>query len=112
MSNLTSSDEASTITSPSSQDFLKPYLKPYAGGVAKYDKGISKAISQSYCAGQCSLSYSVKEMDLIAAQVGSNENCWPLYFSHILNTSFHNVHNLSVFGVFFSHFETCFEFFF
>jgi hypothetical protein len=25
------------------QEFLKPYLKPYAYGIAKYDKGVSKA---------------------------------------------------------------------
>jgi len=39
-------------------EFIKPYLKPYYDGVAKYDKKVAKYVSQGYCDGQCQDSFS------------------------------------------------------
>lgn len=39
-------------------EFLKPYLKPYYDGVAKYDKKIATYVSQGYCDGQCTGSFT------------------------------------------------------
>ena len=50
-------------------EFLKPYISPYAKGVASYDKKVAKYISQNWCAGQCGKSYSTDAMKLISAEV-------------------------------------------
>ena len=50
-------------------EFLKPYISPYAKGVANYDKKVAKYISQNWCAGQCGKSYSTDAMKLISAEV-------------------------------------------
>ena len=50
-------------------EFLKPYISPYAKGVASYDKKVAKYISQNWCAGQCGKSYSTNAMKLISAEV-------------------------------------------
>ena len=39
-------------------EFLKPYLKPYYDGVAKYDKKVATYVSQGYCDGQCKGSFT------------------------------------------------------
>merc|ERR1711998_73836 len=41
-------------------EFLKPYLKPYYDGVAKYDKKVATYVSQGYCDGQCKISSASK----------------------------------------------------
>lgn len=43
-----------------SQDFLKPYMKPYTDGVASYDKKVALYIAEGYCDGQCA---GVPEVD-------------------------------------------------
>ena len=35
------------------REFLKPYVSPYAKGIAKYDKKVSGYVSQGFCMGQC-----------------------------------------------------------
>ena len=50
-------------------EFLGPYISPYSKGVANYDKKVAEYISQNWCAGQCSKSYSSGAMKLISAEV-------------------------------------------
>ncbi len=50
-------------------EFLKPYIDPYAKGVANYDKEVAEYVSQNWCAGQCGKSYSTDAMKLISAEV-------------------------------------------
>ena len=50
-------------------EFLKPYIDPYAKGVANYDKKVAEYVSQNWCAGQCGKSYSTDAMKLISAEV-------------------------------------------
>ena len=54
-------------------EFLKPYISPYAKGVASYDKKVAKYISQNWCAGQCGKSYSTDAMKLISAEVCTSD---------------------------------------
>ena len=50
-------------------EFLKPYIDPYAKGVASYDKKVAKYVTENWCAGQCGKSYSTDAMKLISAEV-------------------------------------------
>ncbi|MDA9097919.1 Na/Pi symporter [bacterium] len=38
------------------REFLKPYVSPYAKGIANYNKDVSKYVSQGYCMGMCDYS--------------------------------------------------------
>ena len=52
-----------------SQEFIKPYISPYAKGIAKYDKNVAKYVSQGYCAGMCDYSFSSDSMKEISKMV-------------------------------------------
>ena len=51
------------------REFLKPYISPYVKGVAKYNKDVSKYITQNYCAGMCDYSFSSDSMSEISKMV-------------------------------------------
>eukprot|EP00240_Pyramimonas_obovata_P003228 CAMPEP_0118933484 /NCGR_PEP_ID=MMETSP1169-20130426/12011_1 /TAXON_ID=36882 /ORGANISM="Pyramimonas obovata, Strain CCMP722" /LENGTH=668 /DNA_ID=CAMNT_0006876245 /DNA_START=85 /DNA_END=2091 /DNA_ORIENTATION=+ len=63
-------------------EFLKPYLKPYYDGVAKYDKKIATYVSQGYCDGQCQDSPSKEEKkaltDLVCKKGDTDLKCDPI----------------------------------
>ena len=51
------------------REFLKPYVSPYAKGIAKYNKDVSKYVSQGYCMGLCDHSYSSDDLATISGWV-------------------------------------------
>merc|ERR1711998_299283 len=55
-------------------EFLKPYLKPYYNGVAKYDKKVATYVSQGYCDGQCQDSATDEEKTALTDLVCKNAN--------------------------------------
>eukprot|EP00240_Pyramimonas_obovata_P003248 CAMPEP_0118924080 /NCGR_PEP_ID=MMETSP1169-20130426/2375_1 /TAXON_ID=36882 /ORGANISM="Pyramimonas obovata, Strain CCMP722" /LENGTH=661 /DNA_ID=CAMNT_0006865161 /DNA_START=117 /DNA_END=2102 /DNA_ORIENTATION=- len=50
-------------------EFLKPYLKPYYDGVAKYDKKVATNVAQGYCDGQCQDAPSKEELKKVTELV-------------------------------------------
>ena len=69
------------------QEFLKPYIKPYTGGVAKYNKNVAKDVSQGYCAGKCSYSLDGDAMSEISKMVcaedaNGNNDCSAVHVNY------------------------------
>jgi len=51
------------------REFLKPYVSPYSKGIAKYNKDVSKYVSQGYCMGLCDHSFSSDDLATISGMV-------------------------------------------
>jgi len=61
------------------QEFIKPYISPYSKGVAKYNKDVAKYVTQGYCDGQCTSSFSKDQLKSITeyvCEVNQEKNGW------------------------------------
>ena len=57
------------------REFLKPYVSPYAKGIAKYNKDVSKYVSQGFCMGLCDHGdFTSEQLDQISEWVCADNN--------------------------------------